>query len=246
MRFLIGLDDTDSNKGSSTGILARQLGLSLESAGLGRLDSVTRHQLFDSPQINSTTRNSAVCITFEADQAKRKEIEMACRSFLLREYSSGSNAGYALASWVQVTLEVFTWARLVKNQKVTRADALQIARAAGIAVAGLCGNGDGVIGALAAIGLRYRGEDGRFLWLPGLEELAGTYTYSELMSLVPFDRIENLRGRAPRPNDKITLGKEFQALLREGRCVLLVEELRTESGFHWNTLPIEKIRELSD
>jgi tRNA(Ile2) C34 agmatinyltransferase TiaS len=178
MRFLIGLDDTDSNRGSSTGILARKLGLTLENADLGRLDSVTRHQLFASPQINSTTHNSAVCITFEADQAKRKEIEMACRSYLLREYSSGSNAGYALAAWVQITVEVFTWAKLVKNQKVSRAEAIHTARSAGIAVAGLCGSGDGVIGALAAIGLRYRGEDGRFLWLPGLDELVGTYTYS--------------------------------------------------------------------
>ncbi len=246
MRFLIGLDDTDSLKGSSTGELALRLGLTLQSVGLGRLDSVTRHQLFTSPLVARTTRNSAVCLTLEADTSKSKEIEMACRTFLLREYSSGSNAGYAFASWIQVTFELANWARLVKSQKVTRAEAIGQARTSGIAVAGLCGTGDGVIGAVAAIGLRYRGEDGRFLWLPGLDEAVGTLPYSDLMSLVPFDRIENLRGRIPRPTDKIALGQEFQAVLREGRCVLLVEEVRTETGYEWRTLPMEKLRELAD
>ena len=246
MRFLIGLDDTDSAQTAGTGQLAKRLGLSLESSGLGRLESVTRHQLYTSPQIARTTRNSSVCITFEAEISRGKEIEMACRTFLLREYSSGSNAGYAFTPWVQVSAEVFNWAHLVKHQKVTRAEAIAIARAAGIAVAGLCGSGDGVIGALAAVGLRYRGEDGRFLWLPGLDEAIGTLTYSNLMSLVPFDRIENLRGRAPRPNEKIRLDDDFQAILREGRCILLVEDVRVENGYEWRPLPLQKIRDLAD
>ncbi len=246
MRFLIGLDDTDSPKGSSTGELALRLGLALQSADLGRLDSVTCHQLFISPQVASTTQNAAICLTLEADSSKSKEIEMTCRTFLLREYSSGSNAGYAFASWIQINFDLVNWARLVKFQKVTRAQAIGQARASGISVAGLCGSGDGVIGALAAIGLRYRGEDGRFLWLPGLDEAVGTLTYSDLMSLVPFDRIENLRGRTPRPTDKIVLNQEFQAVLRDGRCVLLVEEVRTETGYEWHTLPMEKLRELAD
>lgn len=246
MRFLIGLDDTGSINSSSTSALACRLGLSLEAAGLGRLDSVTRHQLYASSQIADNPHNAAVCITFESEPEQQKEIEMNCRTFLLREYSSGSNAGYALASWVQVTVDVFNWARLVKSQKVKRSEAIVLARSSGIAIAGLSGSGDGVIGALAAIGLRYRGDDGRFLWLPGLSEVIGTYTYSELMRLVAFDRIENLRGRPPRPNDKIILGKEFQAVLREGRCVLLVEEVSTESGYEWRTLTMEKISELAD
>ncbi len=246
MRFLIGLDDTDSPRGSSTGELALRLGLSLQSAGLGRLDSVTRHQLFTSPLVAKTTRNSACCITLEADTSKSKEMEMACRTFLLREYSSGSNAGYAFASWIQVTFELANWARLVKSQKVTRAEAIAEARASGIAVAGLCGTGDGVIGAVAAIGLRFRGEDGRFLWLPGMDEAVGTLTYSDLMTLVSFDRIENLRGRSPHPTDKIVLSHDFQALLRDGRCVLLVDEVHTDTGYEWRTLPKEKLRELAD
>ena len=246
MRFLIGLDDTDAPNNSSTGLLARRLGISLQESGLGSLEAITRHQLFYSPQVPCTTRNSSICLSFEADPLQRSDLEMACRAFLRREFCPGANAGFALASWSQVSAEVYTWARTVKERVVNRQDALKIARAADVSIAGLIGSGAGVIGALAAIGLRFRGEDGRFIWLPGLDDVTGAYAYSELMTLVPFDRIENLRGRSPKPDEKIFLGEQIQPVVREGRCVLLVEDVRVEGQYEWHTLDMDKVRLISD
>jgi len=246
MRFLIGLDDTDNPGTSSTGVLARQLGEHLEEKGFGKLESITRHQLIQSPLVPCTTRNSAICLTFEGDPNRRSELEMAVRSFIMREYAPGANAGFAMASWAQVSAEVFTWARLAKTRVLNRLDALRTARAAGIAIAGLTGSGEGAIGALAALGLRFRGEDGRFLWLPNLEILSGIYTYTELMDLVPFDSIETLKGKSPRPTVKINVGEWVRPILREGRCVLLVEEEHKEKAYDWYTLDMDKVRELTD
>jgi hypothetical protein len=246
MRFLIGVDDTDNPQTSSTGLLAQRLGLFLQESGLGQLQAVTRHQLFLSAQVPHTSDNSAICITFEADAARRSELEMACRAFILREYSSGADAGLAMAAWVQVSAEVYTWARTVKNRVVSRQEALQIARSAQIAIAGLTGSGAGVIGALAAIGLRFKGEDGRFLWLPELHELTGVYTCSEIMNIAPIDRIESLRGRSPRLEEKVEVGKWIRPILREGRCVLLVEEERQSKEFSWHLLGMEEVRRTSD
>lgn len=247
MRFLIGVDDTDNSRSSSTGLLGQRLGLFLESSGLGKLESVTRHQLMVNSQLVYTSDNSAICVTFEADSSKRSEIEMTCRSFILREYSAGANAGFVLASWPQITADVYTWARTVKTYLINREEAIQMARSARISITGLTGNGNGVIGALAAIGLRFRGDDGRFIWLPGMQLLnSGIYSSSEIMGIVPFDRIENLRGRAPKPEDQIEVGKWIRPVLREGRCVLLVEEDRTHPGGPWHLLGIEEVRKLSD
>ena len=246
MRFLIGLDDTDNPRTSSTGLLARRLGLHLQENGLGRLEAITRHQLIINPLVPCTTHNSAICLTFEADQEKRNELELSCRSFILREYSTGADAGFALASWGQITAEVFTWARTAKTRVLSRMDAIKTARSAGIAIAGLTGSGAGVIGALAAIGLRYRGEDGRFLWLPNLNELSGIYTCTKITDLVPIDRIESLRGHSPRPNEKIEVGEWVRPILRDGRCVLLVEEERSNLAINWHTLDMDKVRKFSD
>jgi hypothetical protein len=246
MRFLIGLDDTNNPGGSSTGGLAVRLGKKLEELGMGRSEAVTRHQLIRSPLVPCTSENVAVCLSFEAEVNRRSELEMACRSFILREYSRGADAGFALASWAQITADVFTWAKLAKNRVLSRQDALQTARAAGIAIAGLTGSGDGVIGALAAIGLRFRGEDGRFLWLPNMDALNGVYKYTDLMDQVPFDSIENIKGKAPRPEEKISLAEGIHPILREGRCLLLVEQEHKETAFDWHTLDLKKVRELSD
>jgi hypothetical protein len=246
MRFLIGLDDTDNPAGSSTGEFAIHLGQRLEELGLGKLESVTRHQLIQSPLVPCTTHNSSICLSFEGDIDRRSELEMACRSFILREYSQGADAGFAMASWAQVTAEVFTWARLAKTRVLNRMDALQTARAAGIAVAGLTGSGSGVIGALAALGLHFRGEDGRFIWLPNLNTVNGIYKYFELMDLVPFDSIETTKGKSPRPEEKINVGDWVRPILRGGRCVLLVEAEHKETTFDWHVLDAKKVRELSD
>jgi hypothetical protein len=246
MRFLIGLDDTDSTQTSSTGLLAQRLGLRLQELGIGKMESITRHQLLRSPLVPCTTHNSSICLTFEAEVTRRSELEMACRSFVLREYAAGANAGFALASWVQVTADVFTWARLAKTRVMNRQEALQIARAAGIAIAGLTGSGAGIIGALAALGLRFRGEDGRFLWLPNMDELHGVYKYIDLMDRVPFDNIENLKGKSPRPDEKIEVVEPVRPILRDGRCVLLVTEEHKDPSFDWHLLEMKKVRELSD
>lgn len=246
MRFLIGLDDTDNSASSSTGEFAIKLGQRLEELGFGRFESVTRHQLLRSPLVPCTSDNSSVCVAFEGEPSRRSELEMACRSFILREYAKGADAGFALASWAQVTADVFTWARLAKNRVLNRQDALQTARSAGIGITGLTGSGDGVIGALAAVGLRFRGEDGRFLWLPNLHTLHGVYKYYELMDLVPFDNIETLKGKSPRPDEKVSLGEWFHPVLREGRCVLLVDAEHKDPTYDWHTLDAKKVRELSD
>jgi hypothetical protein len=247
MRFLIGIDDTDSPENSSTGELSIRLGKRLEEQGLGKFEAVTRHQLLRSPQVPCTSDNGAICLSFEADVNRRSELEMACRSFILREYTRGADTGFALASWNQLTAEVFTWAKLAKTRLLTRQDALQVARSAKIAIAGIAGSGNGVIGALAAVGLRFRGEDGRFLWLPNLSAMNGVHTYTELMDEIPFDSIETLKGKSPRPEEKIALvAGGITPVLREGRCVLLVEPEHKETSFDWHTLDQKKVFELSD
>jgi hypothetical protein len=247
MRFLIGMDDTDNSRTSSTGVLAQHLGQALQDASLGKMESITRHQLFLNTQISYTSDNSSICLTIEADSHKRSEIEMFCRSFILREFASGANAGFAIAAWPQVTVEVFTWARTAKTYVVTRQEAIQMARSAQIGITGLTGTGNGVIGALAAIGLRFRGEDGRFIWLPNISLINnGVYSSSELMGYSPFDRIENLRGRAPHPDDKIEVGKWIRPVLKEGRCVLLVEEKRNDPKASWQLLGMDEVKNLSD
>ena len=176
MFFLIGIDDTDSASSEGTGRHACRLGELIEERRHGRLVSITRHQLLRHPDIYFTTTNSAACLLVDAVKEARRDLELTCREFLRRFSAPASDPGFALAAWPDLTPEVVTWGRQAKHLMHFRSGAIELAKMNNISCAGFHGTGVGVIGALAAIGLYYSGNDGRFIWLPGLDKLKGTLT----------------------------------------------------------------------
>ena len=200
MFFLIGIDDTDTTAAigaDDTGALAIRLGLSIQERRFGRLLSVTRHQLLRHPDIPLTTDNNAVCLLIDADTDARRDIELTCREFLLRNSAPSSDPGFALAAWTTSPLPSKSGdsrqntpacsAGLRWNWRAPRALPPPVFMATAI----------GVIGALAAVGLRSSGSDGRFIWLPGLDGVKGVLTLPALLNLCAIDRVENFRGRCP-------------------------------------------------
>jgi len=245
MFFLIGIDDTDNPATGDTGSLARHLGKKIETLRKGRMVSVTSHQLAHHPGIFSTSQNQCVCLLIDADHDVQRDIELICREFLLHESAAGSNSGFALASWNSVTPVITAWGRQAKTTLLDRLEAMNLAREYKISIAGFTGSGQGVIGALAAVGLYYDGNDGRFLWMPGLSSLSGIFTLTSLIETCPVDRVENSRGRKPMPNDRINVCEGAYPILRDGQSLLLVESSKKDETWEWNTISPEKLKHLS-
>ncbi len=223
--LLIGIDDTDNLESRGTGFRARELGARLTEHGLGSLKSVTRHQLFVSPDIPYTSHNSAACLEFAADAARLDEITEYCRHYLVRESAPGSDAGLCIATTQQVHGRVTAYAESAKQTVLTMDRCHDTARAEGIYVQGLTGTHQGVIGSLAAVGLHHGGNDGRFLWLRGLRELEpGVYAIEALRRLVDIDEYRSLDGELlSDESTRIRITEWAKPILRQGRSVLLVE-----------------------
>lgn len=246
MRFVIGIDDTDSPHTGGTGGLAFELGRLLQERTGAQLLELTHHQLWLTPLIPHTTRNTCACLVLDGETRLRRVLELECRSFLLHECAAGANAGMALADLAQVPIGVIEWGSRAKRQVLTRSASLELARESEISAAGLIGDGSGVIGALAAVGLRAGGNDGRFLWMPGLCELSGILTLTQLLDRCSFGRVETLRGRTPQFDDRIDLGDWVRPLVRGGRSVLLVEEAPDMKQCEWRVIDSARIRQLSE
>jgi hypothetical protein len=239
--FLIGIDDTDNAYTRGTGHRARLLARMLAAAGLGRVRGITRHQLLVDEAIPYTSHNSSACLAL-ADTASRADVIRHCREFLLRESAVGADAGLCVSAADRAATLCAFGAR-AKAEVLDRAAAIDAAQAAAAHLEGLTGTRGGVIGAAAAVGLHAAGEDGRYLWLPAIRELAGsTVTLRQLLERTGLDAIRTLDGeQVEGRNERIELGDWPRAIRSGGRAILLVEKQNANHG-SWRVVPREIIK----
>jgi len=240
MRYLLGIDDTDNLESRGTGHRVRQLADWLKQNGLAHPQGITRHQLLVDPRIPYTSHNSSACLIVETEMPN--EVWEAAREFLLRECAAGSDAGLCLAEWDSVSKDVLDFGSRAKITVLTMPEAEQTASSSGIRCEGLTGTHGGIIGALSAIGLHRAGNDGRYLWLPGLRELKGKYPVLEICSLGHMDRVCTLEQVELAPDMVVDVGEWIRPILKNGKATLYVEEKNHE----WNIISKEHIKRLSN
>jgi hypothetical protein len=178
MILYIGLDDTDNPESRGTGRLARQIAADL--SGDFTLLGVTRHQLLVDPRIPYPSHNSSAAITLEAgDQVDLNALFERVRAMMVADFQPGSDPGLCVAR--QVLPEISAFGRRAQREVVTRQEAYDLASTHHLRLEGLGGSDDGVIGALAAVGLAASGEDGRYLLLGTLRELSGMLPVGDLL-----------------------------------------------------------------
>ncbi len=176
--LFIGLDDTDTLESRGTGHLARQIAatLAVDHTLLG----VTRHQLLVDPRVPCTRNNSCAAIVLNGDGNVDAESLLAhVRDLMMDDFQLGSDPGLCIAQTVPDAVTAF--GRRAQQHLVAQSEARDLAAAHQIPLLGLGGTEDGVIGALAAVGLAASGEDGRYVLVGRSRELSGLCPVSEVL-----------------------------------------------------------------
>jgi hypothetical protein len=239
MRYLIGVDDTDSLDSRGTGSLVRPLAEWLEADQLAEPHGITRHQLLVDSDVPCTSHNSSACLSIDTENVEA--VWETVRDFLVLESASGSDVGLCLGRWDAISGDVVAFGRRAKAEVLTLQEAEQTASKSHIRFAGLKGTGGGIIGALAAIGLHRDGNDGRFLWLPGLGELQGRYSVAQIYDKAQIDRVCSLDGAEISADALVNVGEETIPVLRGGLVTLFVEEKK----HGWYALDRDRVKRLS-
>ena len=244
--FLIGIDDTDNKESRGTGFRARQLASLLESQGLAQVHSITRHQLFFDPRIPYTSHNSSACLS--VIDADREALISFCRNFMLQECAPGSDGGLCIHEKAAIQPSVSEYGLRAKSEVLTQHEAINLATAHGIYLEGLTGTHDGIIGALAAIGLHKAGNDGRCIWLSGkeLRELNGIYTVENLTSICSVDEIRDQSGKLLAQEARLFVGDWVRPVLKDHKMVIYVEKALNIEDYEWIVAPKSFIKSLSD
>lgn len=179
MRAYIAFDDTDakdSDKG--TGKLARGFEKDLPEGC--QLWGVVRQQLLIDDRIPYTSHNSSACMLVELDGSSLKD-ELLSRAvaYLESESSNGSDPGLCYASEEDLSLdELIAFGFRCTREVVTQKDALKAAK--GLHLSGHGGTNDGIIGALAAVGLTASGWNGRIIEFGRLRDFPKEVSVEEL------------------------------------------------------------------
>lgn len=246
MLFYIGIDDTDNLESRGTGHRARQLGQMLQQTGLASLQCITRHQLLVHKDIPFTSHNSSACLLVNSEPGREAEMIAFCREFLLRESAPGSDAGLCVASEHAITKEIEDWGENAKKIVLSKKAAHALAKQHSIYLEGLTGEKIGVIGSLAAVGLRFKGNDGRVLWLPYLRETEGIFTAGELKNRLCVDQVTDRQGALVPLNDLLLADGWIRPVMRNKAITLIADQAEAHEKYKWQHVPKEYIKSISN
>lgn len=182
--YLISFDDTDNLETVGTGHV---LNWFLEAVPYDT-GYITRHQLFVHDDVPFTSHNSAMCATVSGDVGF-DEIVAEASQFLESECAEGSDPGLCIVC-VSENIDaeaLIEWGMRAKTEVLTKEDAYKVAQRCNVHLSEHGGDGQGVVGALAAVGLRLSGNDGRVRGR--VEVAAGSMTVAELLEATGIDRV---------------------------------------------------------
>ena len=236
--IIIGIDDTDVAGSPGTNQLARRI--VRELSGYCRCLRIVRHQLLDDLRVPCTTKNGSASILLEwrrhpdrssrmstAKQAVTAPLLGCCRRVMRDWFVEGSDPGLCLLSG-SCPSEIVRWGQRCQRELVTREDALVVARDAGLHLESLGGTEDGVIGALAAVGLASTENDGRIVQLGEWpDNLSGAQRLNTLN--VRGVRVCEYSTDQELTHGTIDVGKHLRPNLRHGEPLLFVEALHAAS-----------------
>jgi len=225
----IGVDDTDTEESRGTGFLARAIAADLSTDY--RVVGVLRQQLLVDPRVPCTRNNSSKAVLLDANgQPDLQALQQRVQDLMLADFVPGSDPGLCIARWVPP--EVTAFGQRAKRELLTQQEARALAAAFGIALVGLGGSEDGVIGALAAVGLTAGGEDGRYILVGSARDLSGLQPVGSVLA-AGIAAVETVDGA--QVTDGLVASDRLRPARRRGQPILVVER----AGQYWMPIKLD-------
>jgi len=246
MEILVCIDDTDNLESVGTGKLAAALIDDIRKFGWGDCAFITRHQLFVHPDVPYTSHNSAMCFTAELVKGSVAGLIEHAADFLSVNSAQGSDPGLCVAEVGRINGPdgLVSFGKAAKIRVLTKDEAYSLAGRTGVHLSEHGGTGQGVVGALAGVGLRLGGNDGRLRGRLELGTPGSLLRVRQVLMSKTVGKVISLDGRIPDLNDEVVLGEKVKALFMDGGPVLPVVEYEEDAGTRWRTCTKDELRGL--
>lgn len=244
MKIYVALDDSRQLDGGKAGETVSLLGKYIEAKGWGRSAIPSRHRLYPNPATGCKKHNTARSLAADINEQYLNEfIDYACE-LIKSTGTRDSNAGLAIAvpELMETPNELIEYAYRVKEGLVNKNETLELATRPGLYVFELNGTGKGIIGALAAAGLRMTGNDGQFRgklqvgtgedYIASVKEIV-EQTFVEQVKSMDFENVSDI--------EFVRMGEKVKVVLLDDKYTLMVFPTELEHP-KWQTSTTHMLR----
>lgn len=235
MKFYVAFDDTDTiDCGRGTGKLARWFAQELPQEC--RQIMVVRQQLLHSPDVPMTSHNSSLCCIIEVpDETYRQLLIEKGIAHIQNHFFEGSDPGLCVAAEKDDLSALLEFGIKCTGTKTSQKEAIEAAK--GIHLSGHGGTNDGIIGAVAAIGLTHFGNSGRIVDYADIRELPQVTTAGDLREREIHLMSANRHAEFIPDNHCIDNQQSLRPHLWAKRLVVPVMSIGNEN---WQTISVKK------
>nr|WP_315083175.1 hypothetical protein [uncultured Campylobacter sp.] len=237
-KFLLCIDDTDELGGEvSTGLLAEEI--AAFAGSFAPVSFVTRHQLLLDSRINYTSHNSCMCLeAWLSEEQKSQVLDFATR-LLERKSAPSAEPGIAAAFEKDIVnaQELISFGKSAKEIFLSTEQAFKEAALQNVFLKELRNGARGVIGALAGIGLRLSGSNGKIRGKFELKE--SNLSVAELLGLNFIEAVANENFKPLLPDERINLIGALKPVFLDFKATLLVKK---EASGGFRNLSLKELR----
>ncbi len=244
MNVLICIDDTDNLESRGTGELATILAEEIEKRSWGSCNFVTRHQLLIHPDVPYTSHNSSMCFAVDLDLVHLDTLIAYAGDFLREESAVGSDPGLCVSVIDQLAdpEAVIAYGRQAKKEVLNKKMAYDLAAQLGVHLSEHGGTGQGVVGALAGIGLRLSGNDGRMKGWLRIQTQNGLASVADIMDQTELGGVRTMEGELLTAGEIVEIDSKPKAVFLDGRIYLMVSPVTASGPVSWRTTPRSQLK----
>jgi hypothetical protein len=245
LKLLICIDDTDNLESKGTGWIAEGIKEMITGNGFGRCSFTTRHQLLLHKDIPYTSHNSSMCFECDIRDDDYDAVEKAATEYLRRENAEGSDPGICIARMKGLNETILIEFGLrAKRQVLTKEAAYSTAVRANVYLKEVGGTGQGVIGALAGVGLRLDGNDGEVKGGVDQFRKGEIYTVEQLLSSHAIKAVYDGSLNSLSGDQKVLIVWKAKPVIVDKRPILVVSwDERTQI---WRSMEKKEMRAFGD
>ena len=201
---------------------------------------VTRLQLLLDPRINYASHNSCMCLEAMLDEAQKQSALNFALDLLEHKCAPSAEPGIAAAFEKDIVnvQELISFGKSAKEIFLNPQQAFETAREQNVFLKELKSGARGVIGALAGIGLRLSGSDGK---IRGKFELKkSNLSVRELLDLNCIEAVVDENFKPLFPDERVELIGALKPVFLDFKATLLVKK---ESGGGFRNLSLKELRD---